>query len=391
MRYLIVADAPSLGWSAYGSTGLWLQKHLVRDGHEAIIYGAGAVATASESEYGVVVGDLPSHNFQQCIVAHANNLDVDCVILLKDPYYFSAHDFVYLHKPLVMFANVHTSEVNPGILQGVHSATTIFSPSAHAVASFAKHGIEAHYTPHGIDFVQFAPMPKDQARDKLDWRQDAFIALFVGINNGYPSRKNIDRIIESWFAFVSVNGSASSAPYLHMHTGKLDQGGVNLHNLCAALGLAYPYIGFVNDYEFAASRYDIEYMRTLYSAADVLLAIGNEGFCLPVVEAQACGTPVLGIKFAGLQDTIKTGIAIEANEPHTGVGRFIPSGGFEFVPHASVVAQGLKVMQEQLAVGKFTKARESVTEYESEHVWRTHWRPALESVTKLIEDADLYA
>ncbi len=43
-----------------------------------------------------------------------------------------------------------------------------------------------------------------------------------------------------------------------------------------------------------------DWLALAYSACDVTLAIGaGEGFCFPIIESQACGTPVVHCDYAG--------------------------------------------------------------------------------------------
>jgi glycosyltransferase involved in cell wall biosynthesis len=51
-----------------------------------------------------------------------------------------------------------------------------------------------------------------------------------------------------------------------------------------------------------------EVMAATYSAMDVLLAPSHgEGFCVPLIEAQACGTPVIATDFSAQPELVGAG------------------------------------------------------------------------------------
>src|SRR5260370_33764630 len=63
-----------------------------------------------------------------------------------------------------------------------------------------------------------------------------------------------------------------------------------------------------------------EELRAWYGALDVLLSVGNEGFGLPVMEAQACGTPVVAGNYSSGPELCASGRLVRGqddwDEPH---------------------------------------------------------------------------
>jgi glycosyltransferase involved in cell wall biosynthesis len=61
-----------------------------------------------------------------------------------------------------------------------------------------------------------------------------------------------------------------------------------------------------------------ERLRQLYWGARALLFPAHEDFGIIPVEAQACGTPVLGLRRGGLLETVidgETGLLVDSREP----------------------------------------------------------------------------
>lgn len=147
-----------------------------------------------------------------------------------------------------------------------------------------------------------------KTREVLGLPEDAFIVLVVGRNPPPPStearRKSHQAAIRAFARFKQwaldrcgteltaasvAPGSmpACRTPHLHLHCEF--EGGVDLRSVLQENGLALG-AGATNTRETLSP----EQLRALYGASDVLLQLSRaEGFGLPVVEAQACGTPVI--------------------------------------------------------------------------------------------------
>jgi glycosyltransferase involved in cell wall biosynthesis len=102
--------------------------------------------------------------------------------------------------------------------------------------------------------------------------------VYAGI---YKPRKNHAALLRAFRTFLSNNGHANL-----VLVGPLKEGERELRRLADELGISKKVIftGFVDDYE----------LRALYSAAKVYACPSlYEGFGLTVLEAMACGTPVV--------------------------------------------------------------------------------------------------
>ena len=74
---------------------------------------------------------------------------------------------------------------------------------------------------------------------------------------------------------------------------------------------------------------DMAVLATIYSSADVLLAPSmGEGFCVPIIEAQACGTPVIATNATAQPEIVASGRLLNRgvdywHEPHRGWYRVV--------------------------------------------------------------------
>ena len=161
---------------------------------------------------------------------------------------------------------------------------TVVSPSRWLDACASKsetfQGRPHRVIPYGVDLAKFTPQPRDAARKRFGIPRDKTVLLFV--SNPAPGvyhRKGIDMLEAGVSRFTSLG--------LHVcGIGAFKNGDVH----------AIPPIR------------QAEEMTALYSAADFVIVPSREDN-LPntMLEAMACGTPVIGTPVGGMVDFIRTG------------------------------------------------------------------------------------
>lgn len=241
-------------------------------------------------------------------------------------------------------------------------------------------GLDPLYVPHGIDTEAFRPHDKAESRKKLGLQEDAYIVGMVAANKGNPSRKCFAEAIEAFKAFHDRHKNARL--YLHTEaTGRF--GGVDLPGLIHRVGLDPKTVIFTDQYRAVHFPNSEERMGEVYSCLDVLLApSAGEGFGIPVIEAQACGVPVIVSDFSAQPELVGAGWLVEGQRTYTAIG------SWQVRPSVKDIFQALVKCHrrtEREVENAAERAREKALEYDVDRVFTDYMLPALAEVQDRID------
>lgn len=241
--------------------------------------------------------------------------------------------------------------------------------------------MDCYYVPHGVDTAVFTPIDRIEAREKMGFPKDAFIVGTVAANKGTPSRKALPEQIE---AFAQFKRKHTDAIFV-MHTTKSENGegqGLNLPELCAYHGLQVEKDVFFPDQYQLLLGYTDTYMNALYNIMDVfMLPSMGEGFGIPIVEAQAAGTPVIVGDWTSMGELCFSGWKIPRD---CAAPIWTPLGAYQFKPLVSGIVEAL----EQAYRGSTIVARETAVKgarkHDADRVMRKYWKPVLDEIQEAV-------
>ena len=240
-------------------------------------------------------------------------------------------------------------------------------------------GIDCEYVPHAIDTSVYKPtatVNKIPVREFMGLTDDQFLVGMVGANkaNGSIHRKAYG---ENFLAFsIFVKKHPNAVLYVHADPGAT-LGGFNLFDLATSCGIPKDNLIFPNqvDLRYGFEQHD---MAAFYSAMDVMLATSyGEGFGIPTVEAQACGTRVIGSNWAATQDLVSDDGWLVDGQPFWDEAQ----KSWFCIPNVPAIVKALEAAYEAPR-GVSEVSVEFAKQFDVETVWEKHWLPVLEKLSK---------
>jgi glycosyltransferase involved in cell wall biosynthesis len=263
--------------------------------------------------------------------------------------------------------------------------------SRHGQRMMAEAGVEVEYLPLGMDIETFLPGDKAAAREYLSFPQDAFVVAMVAANQSYPARKAFPENLEAFARFQRRHPEA----LLYLHTEMHPPGGehtMDLEELLEALGIPLESVVRPNQYMYVTGTFDDAHMAEVYRAADVLLAASaNEGFGLPIVEALACGCPVITTDFSSMPEVCgngANGVLVPAK-----CRQYTRMGAWDVLPDIDAIDAALEEVHGWSWSDRDMRSNQGIAyvwrEYAWEMVMETYWQPLLERIERDVTLANL--
>ncbi|MDQ3671587.1 MAG: glycosyltransferase [Actinomycetota bacterium] len=312
-----------------------------------------------------------------CAAHHADGLE-DCqVIALCDSWVLEPDPFPDGLR-LAVWAPVDHDPL-PEISRKVlaHPSVTPIAMSRFGEDRMRRRGLEPLYVPHGIDTALFRPRPdeRDRVRDELGVPRDAFLVGMVAANKGSPlaSRKSFPQVFQAFAAFRQQRPDA----LLYVHSNEIADGsgagGVHLRALANACGLPRRSVRFTDPlvWSLGVRREDVARM---FSAFDVLASPSfGEGFGVPLLEAQACGVPVIATDHSAMSELCEAGWLVDGDPWYDA-----PQDSWFKCPQIKLIRAALELAYEARGDQELREeARAFALSYDADRVLSEHWLPAL--------------
>ena len=251
--------------------------------------------------------------------------------------------------------------------------------SPHGQRQMEGADIKSVYIPHAIDTKVFQNTAtivnehgeKVPTREFMGIPEDTFLVSIVAANkaNGLVHRKAFG---ENLLAFSMFHKEFPDS-HLYIHSDPAPStGGFDLATLLKAVGIPPQSVTIANR-EVLRIGYSREQLAAIYSASDVLLATSyGEGFGVPKIEAQACGTRVIASNWAACPDLVSEDSFLVDGQPFWDE----PQKAFFQTPSVNAIVEALKLAY-AAPRGFSPETRKFALQFDIDTVWNEYWMPFL--------------
>ena len=384
-RITFCSNAPFAA-TGYGVQTAQVVLRMARDGHEPAIacnYGLQGAETSWNGS--IPLYPCGSSGYSDDILkahsehwAHGSDLP-SLVVILFDVWALENPSIKQIPK-IAAWAPVDHQPAPPKVAAWVSRPNVkALAMSRFAERMYSDGGIESIYVPHAIEPI-FHPTPSFADADGLEVtghdlmgiKPDRFVVMMNSANKGRtPVRKCFGENLLAFSIFAKNHPDAIL--YLHTEASAISTG-VDLPALVKACGIPPEQVCFVDQYLYRMNLPQ-QALAALYTAADVLLAVSaGEGFGVPVVEAQACGTRVIVSDWTAQTELCGDGWAVEVQPLWD---------SFQDAWFATpMIPRIVDALEEAYAAprGVSQKAVDFAADYDADKVYAKYWRPALEQL-----------
>ena len=384
VRALWFSNAPWAG-TGYGQQTQQAVQRLVKEGHEIAIHAMYGLEGSTSTWNGIKIYPRGLNPYSDdIIVAHwmewtQSTKLPKLLMTLFDVWVLKAPNLDKVPN-IASWVPIDHAPIPPDVLAWCKRPNVLpIAMSKFGKTELDRAGVRNVYVPHGIE-SDYKPSPfvKDNAGKQISGRQimgyedGQFVVMMTAANKGvHPPRK---AFAENFMAF-SMFASRHPDAVLYMHSeASGSMGGLDLNALAEVCGIPKDRIKWADPYLYR-NGLPIHAMATLYTAADVLLAASmGEGFGIPVIEAQACGTPVIVSNFTAQPELVGDGWVVDGQPYWDAAQR-----SWFLTPSVSSILNSLEQAYERRGE-KSKKAIEFAKQYEADRVYDEFWKPAMKEI-----------
>ena len=311
-------SVPSVYKTGYGTqTRVWTNR-IKRDHQVAISSIIGGMPSYTNEDDIPTLGCGPRMCWgNDFIRKHCEIYKPDILITMSDTFVYDTAKLG--HLPWIGWIIIDSSPLLPALQRSARACQHCIAESRFGQETLKRAGIASTYIPHAIDTVNdFFPEDRGICRDRLSKWMNVKIGdrMFITMNSANMSRPSRKNFYAAFTAFkLLLKKRPDALLYCHTESSGMLQGGENLGDTARLVGLTPDNLLFCDQYDYIMGAFKNDYMRTVYSASDVMLnASIGEGFGIPIIEAYACGCRVIApavssmLELVDPQDQVKAGL-----------------------------------------------------------------------------------
>ena len=373
MRILWMSNSPMVG-TGYGVQTAEIVPRIAKSHDVAIANNFGHHGPTIEWDGIPIYSASKDQALNDVIRAHAATWKADWVITLYDTWTMRRHLWP---DRVASWVPIDHQPAPPEVAEWCRQVTPI-AMSRFGQRMLRDQGIDSSYVPHSINTAIFKPTPLapngQNPRQVIGIPDDAFVVMIAAANQGIsPPRKAWGEMFDALGYFMREHPDVWL--YVHSDSNQKPPAGVDLLNLREMCGIPAERVKWADAYAYASHRITQADLAILYSMSDVLLASSmGEGFGVPVIEAQACGLPVIVSDFTAQPELCASGWLVKG-QPWRDT---LQHGAAFFTPYINSIVTRLKEARE--AKGNQEIREQAVrfaAEYDTDVVFERYWKPVL--------------
>lgn len=313
MKILIHSNAPWIP-SGYGKQCAHLVRTLRGLGHEVTVSAFAGLTGAPIDWQGTTV--LPAGMYEygvDVLLPHIGVVEPDLTIALMDVWKLGPLADALTGHTMAAWVPVDCTPVSRLDKQFFErSGVRPIAMSRFGEEQLRDAGLDPLYAPHVVDREIFKPL-SDEDRKKYRAAMgvdDKFVIGLCAANND-ATRKGFPEQFEAFRRFQGRHPEAA----LWVHSIAKSSRGLDLERLALEIGIEPTAIRITDTYPQVSGMFDDTLLADWYGVLDVLSACSYaEAFGVPIIEAQACGTPVVATSGSAMWELSNHGWAV-AGEP----------------------------------------------------------------------------
>lgn len=302
----------------------------------------------------------------------------DLTVVLADPFGLLKVAGDLKQIPLAMWFPVDCDPAGKGDITVLRESAAIPIAMSHfGKRTLENEGAEPLFAPHAVDVDIYKPGDPSVYRDTLPGVTSSTFVIGVNAMNRDMNRKGF---YEQFEAFARFHASHPDS-FLAVHSTPAAVPGLSLEGMAARLGISTA-IGFPDSYSYDLNLVTEEQMATWYNGLDILSFCSfGEGFGLPLIEAQACGIPVVTTDASAMSELCGAGFLVSGTP-------FWTDGHQSFWkrPDVSDIVQAYEGMYASWERGCLPKqqAFDFAQQFAVDKVFEDYWVPVLGQLEEMI-------
>ncbi len=312
------------------------------------------------------------------IITNHEYTGADWTITLCDPFGLmkAAPDLRQIR--VAMWAPIDTDPAGEGDITVLRESGAVPVAMSHFGARVLQNeGAEPLFAPHGIDTSIYCPGDPAPYRDTVPGITESTFVIGLVAMNRDPQRKGFH---EQLLAFSRFHARHPDS-FLALHTSPVNNPGINLPGMAARLGISGA-IAWPDSYSYDMGMITEEQMATWYRGLDILsLCSYAEGFGLPLIEAQACGIPVVTTDGSAMSELCGGGWVVSGT-PFWANGH----GAWWKRPDVDDIEQAYEAAWQAREDGTLPKkqACDYAQIFDADRVFEQYWKPVLTELEQRI-------